>query len=367
MTHRPDRGIRSSCSLRSIAFALLFGACSLGCDDGDSNPAAALGEPDVAGWDSSAALTLAPATAPAGLGDLDATFYEGVSCGAFAEDLVDLFVPNDLTAPAPLFLFFHGGGFTGGSRTQVYGGSSAADLRALVDAGVVYATADYRLLSEPDADGVIKPLQDGQVCLQYLRLHAEELGIDPTRVVVAGSSAGAGLSLWLGTASELAVRNHENPVLRQSSRVSGVVALETQATYDLGRWATDVFTEYNFDLLGLAAAIGLEGRLLAFFGITELEDFDSPATLRYRRAVDMLGLMSHDDPPIFVRNQNTPVSRPLTPDVAFHHPAHARAVYERALEVDVEVVAYASGLDIVAPSGESVVDFALRVLEVPSP
>ena len=101
MTHSPTRAARSASSIRLLTFALLIGACALGCDDGDANPAAALGEPDGDGWDSAAALTLAPATAPAGLGDLDATFYEGVSCGARAEDLVDLFVPNDLTRLRP--------------------------------------------------------------------------------------------------------------------------------------------------------------------------------------------------------------------------------------------------------------------------
>jgi acetyl esterase/lipase len=361
------RGTRRLPLRMPLSALALVGAVLSGCGDDGGNPAAALGEPDLAGWEGSAALALTPATLPAGLSQLDASFYPGVPCGAYPEDLVDLVVPNGLTGPAPLFLFFHGGGFTGGTRTQVYGGSDAEDLRALVEAGVVYATADYRLLSEPDAEGVIKPMQDGQVCLQYLRLHAAELGIDPTRVVVAGNSAGAGLSLWLATASEMGVSNHEHPVLRQSTRVSGVVALETQATYDLARWDTDVFLVYNFDLLTLAAAIGLDGRLLAFFAITDLADFDSPETQTYRRAVDMLGLLSHDDPPIFVRNENTPVSRPLTPDVAFHHPDHARAVYDRALAVGVPVVAYASGRDIVDPSGEDVVDFALRVLDVTAP
>ncbi len=339
-----------------------------GCgDDEEVNPATLLGAPDVTGWDSAAPISLQASAPPAGLDDVDAAFYGGVPCGAYPEDLVDLFLPNGSTEPTPLFLFFHGGGFTGGSRTAPYRGSLAEDLRELVGAGVAYATADYRLLSQPDSEGVIKPMHDGQVCLQYLRLHAAELGIDPTRVVVAGVSAGAGMSLWLGTASELAIPEHENPALRQSTRVSGVIALETQATYDLGRWDTDVFVVYNFDLLGLAAAVGLDGQLLAFYAITELEDYDLSETLTYRRAVDMLGLMSRDDPPIFVRNEGTQVSRPLSPDVAFHHPDHARAVYERAQEVGIEVVAYASGRGIVDPSGESVVDFSLRVLDVRAP
>jgi hypothetical protein len=345
----------------------LVGAVLSGCGDDGGNPAAALGEPDLAGWEGSAALALTPDTLPAALAELDASFYSGVPCGAYPEDLVDLVVPNGLTGPAPCSCSSTAAGSRAAPARKCTAGATQRTCAPSWRQGVVYATADYRLLSEPDAEGVIKPLQDGQVCLQYLRLHAAELGIDPTRVVVAGNSAGAGLSLWLATASEMGVRNHEHPVLRQSTRVSGVVALETQATYDLARWDTDVFVVYNFDLLTLAAAIGLEGRLLAFFAITDLADFDSPETQTYRRAVDMLGLLSHDDPPIFVRNENTPVSRPLTPDVAFHHPDHARAVYDRALEVGVPVVAYASGRDIADPSGEDVVDFALRVLDVTAP
>jgi hypothetical protein len=350
----------------SLACAALGAAALTACGGEDpSNPAAMLGPPDVEGWDATAPLALEPATPPASIEDLPADFYEGVPCGKFPEDVVDLVVPT-APGPHPLFLFVHGGGFTGGSRTASYGGGEFTDdLRALVEAGVTYGTVDYRLLVDADPDGVIKPLHDVQVCLQYLRLHADEIGLDGTRVVLGGSSAGAGTSLWLGTASDLARPDDESPVLRESTRVSGVVALETQATYDLGKWETVVFASYGLDLLELAASVGLEGRLLAFYGITELEDFDSPAILDYRAGVDMLGLMSHDDPPIFVRNEKTRVAIPLSTNVAFHHPDHAVAVYERAVDVGVEVVAYAPGRGLVDPSGEDVVDFVLRVLEVP--
>ena len=111
-----------------------------------------------------------------------------------------------------------------------------------------------------------------------------------------------------------------------------------------------------------AALLGLEGQLLAFYGISELDLFESPEILEYRRNVDMIGLLSPDDPPIFVRNQVQPDEPPVRVNVLFHHADHAVVVADRAREVGVEVVLYAPVLGIEDPSGEDEVDFTLRML-----
>ena len=111
------------------------------------------------------------------------------------------------------------------------------------------ATADYRLIRKPEEIGVIKSLRDRALCLQFIRRHADRLGLDPQRVVLMGASAGAGTSLWIGTTDDLADPGSADPVLRQSTRVSGVVLLETQATYDIGRWSIDVFPDLGISVL----------------------------------------------------------------------------------------------------------------------
>lgn len=166
---------------------------------------------------------------------------------------------------------------------------------------------------------MIKSLRDRALCLQFIRRHADRLGLDPQRVVLMGASAGAGTSLWIGTTDDLADPGSADPVLRQSTRVSGVVLLETQATYDIGRWSIDVFPDLGISVLEGAALLGLEGRLLSFYGISELADFDSPEILEYRRRVDMIELLSSDDPPDLraqpesTRRTSRPRQRPFSP------------------------------------------------------
>lgn len=324
-----------------VLAALLVGGC------GDADP------PPVVGF--SSAL-------PEPLSDVDATFYEGVPYGPFGEqNLFDILLPNDSTK-APLVLYLHGGGFTGGSRAAAWRPGRAERTKRLIDAGVAVASADYRLIRRPEEIGVIKALRDSARCLQFIRLHAERMGVDPDRVVLMGASAGAGTSLWIGANDDLADPTSEDPVLRQSTRVQGVVLLETQATYDIARWNTDVFPDFGIGVLEGAALLGLEGRLLAFYGISELEEFDSPEIIEYRRRVDMIGLLSADDPPIFVRNQNQPDEPPVRVNVLFHHANHALVIANRAQEVGVEHVLYAPVLGIEDPSGESEIDFTLRML-----
>jgi para-nitrobenzyl esterase len=211
---------------------------------------------------------------------------------------------------------------------------------------------------------VIKSLQDSARCLQFIRYHAEQLNIDPSNIILMGGSAGAGTGLWIGFNDDMVDPDAEDPVLRHSTRVTAVIALSTQATYDIGKWTTVVFEEYRLDLLELADALGLAQALLDFYGITDVEAFESPAILEYRERVDMLGLMDAEDPPFYAQNDLEPASgpgsAPLSANLAFHHANHAKVLAEKADEIGLENVVYMKGLMVEDPSGEDSVDFALR-------
>src|SRR3954467_147118 len=64
----------------------------------------------------------------------------GFAFGAGPRQKLDLYVPAGLKRPAPVLLFFHGGGWQGGSR-DIY----LAFGQAFASAGIVTAVADYRL------------------------------------------------------------------------------------------------------------------------------------------------------------------------------------------------------------------------------
>lgn len=88
-------------------------------------------------------------------------------------------------------LLFHGGGWRAGSKEAVH-----AQATALADAGFTALAVQYRLL---DAAPWPAPLHDATTALDWTRAHADELGIDPERVVVQGHSAGGHIALMTGT------------------------------------------------------------------------------------------------------------------------------------------------------------------------
>jgi len=304
-------------------------------------------------------LGLEATAAPFDLGSLDVEFYEGIPYGPDEKNRFDIYIPAS-DAPTPLLIWIHGGGFTGGSRDTT--GLEDKVLAYLAE-GVAYASCSYRLLQSPDPDGVLKSLTDSTRCLQFIRYHAKQLNIDPQNVILMGGSAGAGTSLWIGFNDDMADPTSEDPVLRQSTRVTALIALATQATYDIGKWKTVVFEEYGLDLLMLADALGLSQALLDFYGITDIDDFESPAILEYRARVDMLDLMDAGDPPFYAQNDLEPAgptAPPLSVDLAFHHANHALVLQEKADDLGLENVVYIKGLMIADPSGEDDVEFGLR-------
>jgi acetyl esterase/lipase len=90
----------------------------------------------------------------------------------------------------PAWIHFFGGGFLNGTPLQSAGqGRNAARL------GMVGVAVDYRVRNRHGTDAS-KCVADARAALHWVQIHAAELGIDPRRVVVSGSSAGGHLALW---------------------------------------------------------------------------------------------------------------------------------------------------------------------------
>lgn len=90
-------------------------------------------------------------------------------------------------ASKPAIVYYHGGGWVIGSL-DTHDGSCRAFANA-VDAVVI--SVDYRLAPEHPFPA---PVDDAVAALAWVHDHASELGVDATRVAVAGDSAGGNLA-----------------------------------------------------------------------------------------------------------------------------------------------------------------------------
>lgn len=92
--------------------------------------------------------------------------------------------------PGPGFLHVHSGGMMIGTRFT----GIEQILDWVEQCGGTCVTVEYRLAPEyPDP----VPIEDSYAALLYTAKHADELGIDPEKIVVAGMSAGGGLAAGL--------------------------------------------------------------------------------------------------------------------------------------------------------------------------
>ncbi|HWS00091.1 MAG TPA: alpha/beta hydrolase, partial [Prolixibacteraceae bacterium] len=103
---------------------------------------------------------------------------------------LDLYKPRTMTAPAPLLVFIHGGGWRGGDRADylVY-------LTHFANLGYVTATASYRLLKVAPYPACAEDIMDA---VQFLYQNGDKYNYDPDRICLIGGSAGAHLAMLAG-------------------------------------------------------------------------------------------------------------------------------------------------------------------------
>jgi acetyl esterase len=108
---------------------------------------------------------------PADHGDIPATLY----------------TPADLSEPSGLLVYFHGGGFTVGSRV-----SHDPVARYLAsNAAVRVLSVEYGRAPEHPFPS---PVRDAIAAFEYAHRQAADLGVDPDRIAVGGDSAGGNLA-----------------------------------------------------------------------------------------------------------------------------------------------------------------------------
>lgn len=97
--------------------------------------------------------------------------------------------PSDRRAA---IVFFFGGGWNGGTPKQFY-----EQARVLADRGMVAISAEYRIKKRHKTTP-FECVKDGKSAVRWIRQHASELGVDPSRIVASGGSAGGHVAACTG-------------------------------------------------------------------------------------------------------------------------------------------------------------------------
>lgn len=94
-----------------------------------------------------------------------------------------IYEPKGRKSLCPAVLFFHGGGFLFGSVYR----QEALCQRYVKNVGCVVISVEYRLAPSWKAPA---PVEDGYTALCWVAEHAKEIGVDQSRLALAGLSAG---------------------------------------------------------------------------------------------------------------------------------------------------------------------------------
>ena len=125
---------------------------------------------------------------------------------------LDLYIPPNAAAEAPLLVWIHGGAWK-------QGGKESCPAVGMMGKGWVVASLNYRF-----SQHAVFPaqLEDCKAALRFMRAHAADYHIDKNRVAVWGASAGGHLVALLGVTGKTREFDvGEN--LQQSSAVSCVI------------------------------------------------------------------------------------------------------------------------------------------------
>ena len=109
----------------------------------------------------------------------------------------DVFRPEPMNGPLPGLLLVPGGGWRTCFRApmfEMYGSRMAKR-------GFVCVVNEYRVMDEAPWPAQI---QDVKASIRWMRANSGQLGIDPSRIIVAGGSAGGHLSLMVAGSSGVA-------------------------------------------------------------------------------------------------------------------------------------------------------------------
>ncbi len=220
--------------------------------------------------------------------------------------------------PTPILVFFHGGG----GDKLMYRGNRI--LEFCLRNGISAAAVNYR----PNHQAPFPiPMQDAGRAIQFLRSKAGEFHLDPRRVAAKGTSLGANVSIWLAYHDDIADSEGDDPILRESSRLSFVISGAGQTFNDMELFRQRVYP-YKLPAMTEKGADGDRARGKA-------------------REISAIYHVTRDDPPILMTYGIPLEPLPLPKDTPrgelIHNPAFGLLLKEKLDEVGIESYLYHGG------------------------
>ena len=153
----------------------------------------------------------------------------------YPNSFLDITYPDENRETSrPTFIYFHGGGFFGGSKSigdPLAGSDATALLDDICAGGFNLVNIDYVLVPEYHFPA---PLIQANEAFRFLLDHADEYHLDMDRVAIMGSSAGAIMTSQLGsiiTNPDYAAALGISPVLKPE-QIRAVVLDDAPLVYD---------------------------------------------------------------------------------------------------------------------------------------
>ncbi len=236
--------------------------------------------------------------------------------------------------PTPLVFFIHGGAWKSNDKNKVTG------VKAYLAAGISVVSINYRFVQEATAAGVqppVKwPLEDAARALQFVRSKASDWNLDKTRIGASGGSAGACSSLWLAFHEDMADLKSDDPIARESTRLTCAGVFGAQTSLDpqqMREWTPNsVYGGHAFGFANFQKF--LEGREKILPWIREYSPYE---------------LATPDDPPVFLYYTVKPEIGKAQKDPT-HTANFGLKLQERLKEVPVEsYLMYPGAMDVAYP------------------
>ncbi|HSY60586.1 MAG TPA: alpha/beta hydrolase fold domain-containing protein [Cytophaga sp.] len=270
--------------------------------------------------------------------------------------------------PTPLIISFFPGGFTAGDKADMRPGASNIMVGYLTEdqlesQQIAYATPNYnKLYASPSGSniGVANPLNECLDFVNYMCANAAQYNIDPNKIILMGSSAGASTSLWIGLQNNLTTHP-----------IKGIVAICPQASLNILEWRDQVYAPfgqtgtYDAYITSPANSILIDPNYISLLYGTYFSPYYAPVNAAYiiqgnkiktycnNNHLSYMNLMDSNDPELYLTSFG---------DITdlLHQSCHVYALQQRAQQKGLRSAIYFTSSPSYSAPQPSVISFCVR-------